>query len=150
MNVNPWERLHRIVQDRIGHLGATRDELHAAGGPAPATIRGLKNRTGKVTVKQRDMLLELDAVLGWDSGTSRDLVDVDRSDYMKDVLEDEAEALVTAEFPDWVIAAGAPRLSKAEREIRTFATQVQARLRTMDDDTRRDAIAQAGRILGIW
>lgn len=150
VKINPWQRLHAIVEDRIDQLGATRDGLHARGGPSPAWIRALKDREGPATVKQARSMLNLDAVMGWNAGTSRGLVNDDRTGWSKTALDAEAYDLVHTNLPAPVVAPEAKgKLTKDERDIRTVQTQVAAGLRAMSPDDRRRAMREIMRILGI-
>lgn len=150
MKINPWQRLHAIVEDRIDQLGATRDGLHARGGPSPAWIRGLKDREGKATVKQAKSLLDLDAVMGWNAGTSRGLINDDRSDWTKADLEAEVFDLVHTNLPAPIVAPEASgKLTKDERDIRTMQTQVAAGLRAMTPAQRKKAMLEIMRVLGV-
>lgn len=150
VTINPWQRLHTIVEDRIDQLGLTRDAIRARGGPSSEWIRKLKDQEGKATIKQAASLLDLDAVLGWDAGTSRGLINDDRSRWSKAVLEDEANRLVHTNIPDPIVAPEAKgALSKDERDIRTMQTQVAAGLRAMTPAQRKKAMLEIMRILGI-
>ena len=149
MNMTPWQRLHAIVSERIDQLGITRDALHTQGGPSSAWLRALKDREGHATPKQARSLLDLDAVMGWDAGTARGLVNDDRSEWSQEALDAEAYDLAHTNLPDPVVANGAPRLSRAERDVRAMQTIVAAGLRSMDDDQRRKAMADIARILGV-
>ena len=150
VKINPWQRLHSIVEDRIDQLGATRVGLHARGGPSPAWIRGLKDREGKATVKQAKSLLDLDAVMGWNSGTARSLINDVRSKWSKKMLDAEAHDLVFTNLPAPVVAPEANgRLSESERDIRTMQTAVAAALRAMPAAKRRKAMAEILRVLGV-
>jgi hypothetical protein len=146
----PWQRLHKIVEDRIDQLGLTRDGIHARGGPSSEWIRGLKNRTGKATVRQTASLFDLDAVMGWNSGTSRSLINDDRSKWSKKMLDAEAYDLVFTNLPAPAIAPEQNGLlSKSERDIRTMQTAVAAALRAMDGPARRKAMQDIAALLGI-
>lgn len=146
----PWQRLHQIVEDRIDQLGLTRDAIHARGGPSSAWIRGLKTRTGTATVKQAASLFDLDAVMGWDAGTSRGLINDDRSAWSQETLDAETYDLVHTNLPEPIVAPEAKgRLTDGERDIRTIQTQVAAALRAMDDDTRREAMKAILRAIGV-
>lgn len=150
VKINPWQRLHAIVEDRIDQLGLTRDAIRARGGPSSEWIRKLKEQEGKATIKQAASLLDLDAVLGWDAGTSRGLINDDRAGWSKATLEAEAHDLVTTNLPDPIVAPEAKgALSKEERDIRTMQTQVAAGLRAMSPDDRQRAMREIMRILGI-
>jgi hypothetical protein len=150
MNKQAWQRLHQIVRGRIDQLGETHESLHAKGGPSPATIRGLKNREGRASVKQTRSLLDLDAVLGWNAGTARGLINDDRTGWTKAALEAEEYDLVYTNLPDPIVAPESKgRLTDGEREIRTIQTMVAAALRAMDDDTRADAVKAILRAIGI-
>ena len=148
--MTPWQRLHSIVEDRIDQLGATRDGLHARGGPSPAWIRALKDREGPASVKQAKSLLDLDAVMGWNAGTSRGLINDDRKGWSKTALDAEAYDLVHTNLPAPLVAPEAKgKLSKEERDIRTMQTQVAAGLRAMNAADRRKAMLAIMRILGV-
>jgi len=150
VKTNPWQRLHAIVEDRIDQLGLTRDAIRARGGPSSEWIRKLKEQEGKATIKQAASLLDLDAVLGWDAGTSRGLINDDRKGWTKAVLDDEANRLVYTNIPDPIVAPEAKgALSKEERDIRTMQTQVAAGLRAMGPTERKKAMAEIARILGF-
>jgi len=148
--MTPWQRLHSIVEERIDQLGATRDGLHARGGPSPAWIRALKDREGSATVKQAKSLLDLDAVMGWNAGTSRGLINDDRKGWTKTALDAEAYDLVHTNLPAPLVAPEAKgKLSKEERDIRTIQTQVAAGLRAMSAADRQKAMREIVRILGF-
>lgn len=148
--MTPWQRLHSIVEDRIDQLGATRDGLHARGGPSPAWIRSLKDREGKATVKQAKSLLDLDAVMGWNAGTARGIINDDRTGWKKADLDSEAHDLIYTNLPAPLIAPEARgKPTKEERDIRTIQTQVAAGLRAMPPAQRRKAMQEILRALGV-
>lgn len=150
VKINPWQRLHSIVEERIDQLGLTRDAIRARGGPSSEWIRKLKEQEGKATIKQAASLLDLDAVLGWDAGTSRGLVNDDRKGWTKAVLDDEAYRLVHTNLPDPIVAPESNvRFSAEERDIQTMQTQVAAGLRAMKPAQRKKAMLEIMRILGI-
>jgi hypothetical protein len=90
----PWQRLHRIVEARAAQLDMTQAGIQAIGGPSPAWIRKLKNMTGPPTVRMAPALRDLDRALQWEPGTAKSLVEHDRSQWSRAILEDEEHSLI--------------------------------------------------------
>lgn len=61
-------RLFFFLEDRLARLHWTREDLAAAGGPAPATMRKARVRGGGLSVRT---LARLDVALGWQEGSAQ-------------------------------------------------------------------------------
>ena len=71
MNAIPADGVGRLlffVEDRLAQLRWTREELAAAGGPAPSTLYKAAERGGGLSVKT---LARLDVALGWQEGSAQ-------------------------------------------------------------------------------
>jgi hypothetical protein len=64
-----WPRLAAFVRDRRTDLGLTQEDVHAAGGPAPATMRLIE---GALQLSYRpEILKRLEDALRWQRGSVR-------------------------------------------------------------------------------
>lgn len=64
-----WARLARALDEQRRHLGMTRDQVTAAGGPSDAWQRRLRWRDGESpTVRERRILPRLDRAVRWPEG----------------------------------------------------------------------------------
>jgi hypothetical protein len=61
-------RLLFFVEDRLAQLRWTREDLAAAGGPAPSTLYKASQRAGGLALKT---LARLDFALGWQEGSAQ-------------------------------------------------------------------------------
>jgi hypothetical protein len=71
------QRLAAHVRDRMQQLGLRQASVPAAGGPSPATIRGLlaAAAAGKPFKEmQLDTLAKFDRALKWEAGSARDVL----------------------------------------------------------------------------
>ncbi len=71
MNAIPADGVGRLlffVEDRLAQLRWTREDLAAAGGPAPSTLYKAAERGGGLSVKT---LARLDVALGWQEGSAQ-------------------------------------------------------------------------------
>ncbi|MEE6140604.1 hypothetical protein SKC41_30370 [Mycobacterium sp. 050128] len=71
MNAFPADGVRRLlffVEDRLAQLRWTREDLAAAGGPAPSTLYKASERDGGLSLKT---LARLDVALGWQEGSAR-------------------------------------------------------------------------------
>jgi hypothetical protein len=66
------ERLMFFIQQRLVHLGWSRDDLAAAGGPSPSTL--YKAHRGGRELAERT-LARLELALGWQPGSGQRIVD---------------------------------------------------------------------------
>jgi hypothetical protein len=92
-----WRRLHDIADARRRHLGLTVKGLREAGAPSEPWFHKLKDVTGPVSARQVRWLEQLDQGLRWPVGTSRNLIEGDRSGWSEFELESEAHELVVRE-----------------------------------------------------
>ncbi|BAN91963.1 MULTISPECIES: hypothetical protein [Mycobacterium] len=71
MNAFPADGVGRLlffVEDRLAQLRWTREDLAAAGGPAPSTLYKAAERNGGLALKT---LARLDVALGWQEGSAQ-------------------------------------------------------------------------------
>lgn len=71
MNAFPADGVRRLlffVEDRLAQLRWTREDLAAAGGPAPSTLYKAAERDGGLALKT---LARLDVALGWQEGSAQ-------------------------------------------------------------------------------
>jgi hypothetical protein len=64
-------RLLFVMDNRLAQLRWTREDLAAAGGPAPSTLRYARRRGGGLT---RRTLARLDFALGWQEGSAQNIL----------------------------------------------------------------------------
>jgi hypothetical protein len=69
--VDGVRRLLFFVENRLAQLRWTREDLVAAGGPAPSTLRKARRRDGGLA---RRTLARLDCALGWQSGSAQNIL----------------------------------------------------------------------------
>lgn len=125
----PWQRLHRVAEERRRRLGFSQAGIKARGGPSPSAVQAFRHHAGSaVTVREGATLRAMDGALGWPTGSSAQLVTETRPDMLDD-LED--------------------RLLDAQDQIAAFAWMVEQRLRLLGDDARETAFAEVARILGL-
>lgn len=91
---NPWERLSRLVERRRKILGLTLAGVQAVGGPSPRWVQKMRENEGAPTDRMRRPLRMLDLALRWPEDTSWNLVALDRTGWVDEVLEDEEEQLM--------------------------------------------------------
>ena len=65
------KRLLFFLENRLAQLRWTREDLAAAGGPAPSTLRKAGQRGGGLT---RRTLARLDFAVGWEQGSSQNIL----------------------------------------------------------------------------
>ncbi|GAB4963750.1 hypothetical protein MAHJHV55_27680 [Mycobacterium avium subsp. hominissuis] len=74
MNAIPADGVGRLlffVEDRLAQLRWTREDLAAAGGPAPSTLYKAAERGGGLSVKT---LARMDVALGWQEGSAQQVL----------------------------------------------------------------------------
>jgi hypothetical protein len=74
VNAIPADGVRRLlffVEDRLAQLRWTREDLAAAGGPAPSTLYKAAERGGGLSVKT---LARLDVALGWQEGSTQQVL----------------------------------------------------------------------------
>jgi hypothetical protein len=104
-----WERLHRLIERRRKILGLTLAGIQTIGGPSPRWVQKLSTMEGLPTDRMRTPMRKLDRVLRWPEDTTWNLVNLDRSTWLPEVLEDEEhdllESVDEADEIAYVIAA---------------------------------------------
>ena len=74
VNVIPADGIKRLLfflEDRLAELGWTREDLAAAGGPAPSTLRKARQCDGQLAPR---ILARLDVALGWQEGSAAQMM----------------------------------------------------------------------------
>lgn len=137
MKETPWERLHRIAEARRQHLGMSRADMKAKGGPSSESVRKLKFYEGPPSIRQAPTLRDLDEVLKWPLGTAWGLVADGREGWATELLDDEEQLCIYGDEDKGT----AP-------DQRHFETVLHATLREMPADERERAMAEILKVLG--
>lgn len=138
MTETPWHRLYRLAESRREHLGLSRANIKAKGGPSSEWIRQLQTEEGAPTVRRMPGLRALSVALGWPESMAWDLLTKDRAGWSTELLEDEERALVYGDND-----------TDMDARIRTFQTIVGATLSSMEPEAARAAMVEIARVLRL-
>ena len=124
MNAIPADGVGRLlffVEDRLAQLRWTREQLAAAGGPAPSTLYKAAERGGGLSVKT---LARLDVALGWQEGSAQQVL----AGGSPAVRISEQLSLCTAAIDAARRDAECTGISRCASELRHFLLDVAQRL----------------------
>lgn len=136
VNETPWQRLYRLAEARREHLGMSRADVKAKGGPSSESVRKLQHYEGAPSIRQAPTLRDLDAALNWPLGTAWGLVADGREGWGPDALEDEEHSRIFGDED-----------SDTAPDQRHFETILHATLREMPADEREQVMAEILKVL---
>ncbi|MGE2818006.1 hypothetical protein ACQI5H_23115 [Mycobacterium heidelbergense] len=136
MNAIPADGVGRLlffVEDRLAQLRWTREDLAAAGGPAPSTLYKAAERGGGLSVKT---LARLDVALAWQEGSAQRTLGGATPAMRISELVSSCAAAIDAARRDAECAG----VSRCAAELKNFLLDVAQRL----DDFYTEPVRPAG------
>lgn len=136
MNTFPADGVRRLlffVEDRLAQLRWTREDLAAAGGPAPSTLYKAAERDGGLALKT---LARLDVALGWQEGSAQRVLAGESPAVRISEQVSSCAAAINAALRDGECSG----VSRCAAELKSFLLDVAQRL----DDFYTDPVRAAG------